>query len=62
MIASRKLMVEALTVEEAKKSARGRLPADASEVEFKVLDSGSKGLMGIGRKPARVEVSFKTRE
>jgi hypothetical protein len=59
-IVSRKFVVGASTVEEAKKLAEGRLPADAMEVEFKVLDSGSKGFMGIGKKPAQVEVSYKT--
>jgi hypothetical protein len=60
VIVSRKFVVEASTVEEAKKLAKGRLPADAMEVEFRVLDSGSKGFMGIGKKPAQVEVSYKT--
>jgi hypothetical protein len=60
VLVSRKFVVGASTVEEAKKLAEGRLPADAKEVEFKVLDSGSKGFMGIGKKSAQVEVSYKT--
>ena len=52
-IASRTLVVEALTVEEAKKSTKSRLPTDASEVEFKVLDSGSKAAPGGGFEPPR---------
>ena len=61
VIVSRRFVVEASTVEEAKKLAEGRLPADATEVEFRVLSSGSKGFMGIGKKSAQVEVSYKTR-
>jgi hypothetical protein len=51
-------VVEAPTVEEAMKKGEERLPANAMDVEFKVLDSGDRGFIRIGKKPAKVGVAF----
>jgi len=45
------------TLEEAVASALRDLAADSSEVEVEILAPGSRGLFGLGGRPARVRVS-----
>ena len=49
----------ARTVEEATREALEKLNAKADEVNVTVLDEGSKGVFGIGARPARVRVEKK---
>jgi spoIIIJ-associated protein len=49
----------AKTVDEAIESALAYLNAKKEDVEITVLDTGSKGFIGIGSKPARVLVEMK---
>jgi len=45
------------TIDEAKDAAIKALGADRSEVEFEILEVGSKGIFGIGAKPAVVRAT-----
>ena len=49
----------AKTVEEATREALEKLNANADDVIVTVLDEGSKGVFGIGARPARVKVERK---
>lgn len=49
----------AKSVEEAKALALEELGAGEDEVNFEILDEGSKGFLGIGAKEARVRAEFK---
>ncbi|MCL2699193.1 MAG: protein jag [Defluviitaleaceae bacterium] len=46
------------TVEEAVEEALKEFNTTRDQVEVKVVDAGSKGILGIGAKPVRVKVSF----
>jgi len=48
------------TVEEAVEEALQILKCERSQVEIKVLDSGSKGFLGLGGRLAKVQVSKKS--
>lgn len=50
---------EGRTVEEAAEIALQKLGASRDQVKIIVLNEGSKGLFGIGSKPAKVRVSLK---
>ncbi len=50
---------EARTVEEALQSALAELGVERDQVTIKVLDEGSKGILGLGAKPAQVRVTLK---
>jgi len=45
------------TIDEAIEAALRVLGADRDEVEIEIIDAGSKGILGIGAKPAKVVVS-----
>ncbi|MCL2708358.1 MAG: protein jag [Defluviitaleaceae bacterium] len=47
------------TVEEAVEEALKILGASAEDAEVTVIDAGSKGLLGFGSRPARVQVKLK---
>jgi len=49
----------AKTVEDAVAAALAALHATEDEVEIEILETGSKGFIGIGAKPARVKVALK---
>ncbi len=46
-------------VEQAVEKALQELGVQLSDVDVEVLDEGGKGLLGFGRKPARIQVSYK---
>ena len=46
------------TVEEAVDEALKEFNVTRDQVDIRVLDAGSKGILGIGAKPVRVRVSF----
>lgn len=53
------IRVEGKTVEEAVKEAMVRLECSAEEMEYNVLEEGSKGFLGLGSKPAIIEAKKK---
>ncbi len=54
----RKMEKNAKSVEEAKAAILAELGVSESEVEFKVIEEGSKGFLGIGSKEAVVEATL----
>ncbi|MCL2575749.1 MAG: protein jag [Defluviitaleaceae bacterium] len=48
----------AKTVEEAVQDALAHLKANRDDVDVEILDAGTKGILGIGAKPARVKVTL----
>ena len=50
---------EARTVEEAVEAALAELDVDREQVTIRVLNEGSKGILGLGAKPAKVRVTLK---
>ena len=46
------------TVDEAVDEALKEFKVTRDQVEIRILDAGSKGILGIGAKPVRVRVSF----
>jgi len=51
--------VEAFNEEEAKKVAREQIPYNASITGTKIIQKGTKGFMGIGRKPHVYQIGYK---
>jgi len=56
------LEIIAPTTEEAINRGLEQLGLPAESVNIEILDSGSKGLLGIGGRQARVRLSLKTEE
>lgn len=56
------IRVEGKTVEEAVKEAMVRLECSNEEIEYNVLEEGSKGFLGLGSKPAIIEAKKKETE
>lgn len=50
------------TLEEAIINAKKELKTDDSNFEYKVIDQGSKGILGFGAKPVIIEASLKKRD
>lgn len=59
MMSPQYVEVEARTVEEALESALEQLGAEREEVTIKVLSEGSKGILGLGAKPAHLRVTLR---
>lgn len=59
IVDSRIVMVRDETVEKAIAEGLGILQADRDEVEIEIIDRGKKGLLGIGRKMAKVKLTIK---
>lgn len=53
---------EGKTVEDAKAKACIKLEKTIKELKVEIIDNGSKGFLGIGSKPAVIEVSIKNEE
>lgn len=51
--------IEAFDEAEAKKAAQGRIPDKASITGIKIIQKGTKGLLGIGRKPHVYQIRYK---
>lgn len=54
------LEVIAPSVEQAMEQGAAQLGVSASEIEVEVLDEGSRGLLGVGARQARVRVSLRS--
>ena len=50
---------EGKTVDEALQTALATLGKTIEDVEYDVLDEGSKGILGVGAKPALIRVTMK---
>ncbi len=47
------------TIEEALENAKLELKTEAANIDYKVLEEGSKGILGFGARPAVIEASVK---
>jgi spoIIIJ-associated protein len=56
------IRVEGKTVEDAVNEAMVRLECSTEEMEYNILDEGSKGFLGLGSKPAIIEARKKETE
>jgi len=56
---NKEVVFTARTVEEAKACAIEELGVKDSEVDFEIMDEGSRGIFGLGFKQAKVKVIFK---
>lgn len=50
------------TLEEALESARATLECESDQMEYEVLEEGSKGILGFGAKPVVIQAARKTVE